>query len=145
MDRNLAPFCLDRTAQGQARKSLWIETLFPSARVPTLKGQARKSLWIETVIGSFHERAFGVRLVRACGSKLHQIRCQGHKFLVRLVRACGSKPGQTGQGYNCYTGQARKSLWIETRYILSIFRICPVRLVRACGSKHYYRICPAII
>ena len=33
---------------GQARKSLWIETSFGSMYNDCNKGQARKSLWIET-------------------------------------------------------------------------------------------------
>ena len=36
-------------AGGQARKSLWIETLTPISGYKELGGQARKSLWIETV------------------------------------------------------------------------------------------------
>ena len=33
---------------GQARKSLWIETVSPFANNALFIGQARKSLWIET-------------------------------------------------------------------------------------------------
>ena len=33
------------------------------------------------------------------------------------------------------TGQARKSLWIETDRIDDTVTLCVVRLVRACGSK----------
>ena len=36
-------------------------------------------------------------------------------------------------------GQARKSLWIETINLRGHFCIKWVRLVRACGSKHYTR------
>ena len=34
---------------GQARKSLWIETVCSAALAGVLLGQARKSLWIETM------------------------------------------------------------------------------------------------
>ena len=34
--------------QGQARKSLWIETLYVGSFANSSRGQARKSLWIET-------------------------------------------------------------------------------------------------
>ena len=54
---------------------------------------------------------------------------------VRLVRACGSKR----PGFDCLPvsvpGQARKSLWIETRTHALYDRTAWVRLVRACGSK----------
>ena len=33
---------------GQARKSLWIETLCVNHQAESINGQARKSLWIET-------------------------------------------------------------------------------------------------
>ena len=55
-----------------------------------------------------------VRLVRACGSKPAASRKMPSRISVRLVRACGSKPEIiiiVGLGI---TGQARKSLWIET-------------------------------
>ena len=39
------------------------------------------------------------------------------------------------------TGQARKSLWIETFYIFThVTPARPVRLVRACGSKRWHHI-----
>ena len=36
------------TIGGQARKSLWIETMYPAEIRSSRIGQARKSLWIET-------------------------------------------------------------------------------------------------
>ena len=36
---------------GQARKSLWIETIVKFCKVVEVIGQARKSLWIETITG----------------------------------------------------------------------------------------------
>ena len=79
--------------QGQARKSLWIETASAalySSNSPF--GQARKSLWIETMIFlSRNCRTRRVRLVRACGSKPGMAHSIPHVNWVRLVRACGSK------------------------------------------------------
>ena len=55
-----------------------------------------------------------VRLVRACGSKLHwYLRCWTLPP-VRLVRACGSKLFDIVILGEQDGGQARKSLWIET-------------------------------
>ena len=76
-------------------------------------GQARKSLWIETV----------KRIGESFGTK------------VRLVRACGSKHFILYVVFTSNTGQARKSLWIETISIGKIKEESKVRLVRACGSK----------
>ena len=39
---------------GQARKSLWIETIPIRVGTGVIEGQARKSLWIETGHGTFH-------------------------------------------------------------------------------------------
>ena len=39
--------------QGQARKSLWIETTVSNWCTGQKLGQARKSLWIETLIHKF--------------------------------------------------------------------------------------------
>ena len=36
--------------EGQARKSLWIETLKLTCGDTLIGGQARKSLWIETLV-----------------------------------------------------------------------------------------------
>ena len=48
MDRNLSVLIITLYLTGQARKSLWIETL-RSLRLRSVGlGQARKSLWIET-------------------------------------------------------------------------------------------------
>ena len=77
---------------GQARKSLWIETCQILQCKPIKKGQARKSLWIETVA-----------VYRSSVYKQ-----------VRLVRACGSKQQTPLKHGGRRTGQARKSLWIET-------------------------------
>ena len=49
MDRNQhAFFKHSPRVVGQARKSLWIETLIPKLKEQRFQGQARKSLWIET-------------------------------------------------------------------------------------------------
>ena len=55
---------------GQARKSLWIETVNVSGYCAVGIGQARKSLWIETGFQQQNLDESRVRLVRACGSKL---------------------------------------------------------------------------
>ena len=78
--------------QGQARKSLWIETFYIFTYDIPVRGQARKSLWIETVQMAYWWVSYRVRLVRACGSKLQP------------------SAEYTLEDY----GQARKSLWIET-------------------------------
>ena len=49
MDRNLFPDKNRKPDEGQARKSLWIETLYFRFHPVYDFGQARKSLWIETV------------------------------------------------------------------------------------------------
>ena len=54
-------------------------------------GQARKSLWIETLKLLCVVCLSGVRLVRACGSKLDEQVSINANDSVRLVRACGSK------------------------------------------------------
>ena len=59
-----------RMNQGQARKSLWIETFYIFTYDIPVRGQARKSLWIETVQMAYWWVSYRVRLVRACGSKL---------------------------------------------------------------------------
>ena len=56
--------------QGQARKSLWIETPWQGISIFVYNGQARKSLWIETTLILIAFQISAVRLVRACGSKL---------------------------------------------------------------------------
>ena len=48
MDRNWNRDFLCPYNPGQARKSLWIETLMQLASATCGAGQARKSLWIET-------------------------------------------------------------------------------------------------
>ena len=48
MDRNLLNQSPILRRQGQARKSLWIETEQLEKENTELRGQARKSLWIET-------------------------------------------------------------------------------------------------
>ena len=79
--------------EGQARKSLWIETL---------KGIERTGVqWVRLVRACGSKLAPlvknitdpGVRLVRACGSKLEGACWHERAGGVRLVRACGSKPG----------------------------------------------------
>ena len=62
-------FCPVLIRVGQARKSLWIETIWRESTWSSTHGQARKSLWIETM-HTFSSSSFPmVRLVRACGSK----------------------------------------------------------------------------
>ena len=80
--------------QGQARKSLWIETLWHIRCYILFIGQARKSLWIETSDRRSIINTALVRLVRACGSKQRNSQQEPGQALVRLVRACGSKPIQ---------------------------------------------------
>ena len=144
---------------GQARKSLWIETVFTihvdtirwvrlvracgskqdtdgesSGRVP---GQARKSLWIETyphpklrVIFRRGQARKSLWIETPIGLK------SDDKSLVRLVRACGSKPTTKAIAAAIASGQARKSLWIETETTKKgKAGKMAVRLVRACGSK----------
>ena len=60
---------------GQARKSLWIETLRYLNPWQTTAGQARKSLWIETPAVTRKKGKVKVRLVRACGSKRINCNC----------------------------------------------------------------------
>ena len=80
-------------------------------------GQARKSLWIETIFLDIEgEQGSLVRLVRACGSKLLlpsritvAFRGQARKSLwIETVAHCTISARREGQ--------ARKSLWIETRH-----------------------------
>jgi len=52
VDRNLRVFRAGGWLTGQARKSLWIETICRSISRCWLLGQARKSLWIETLSDS---------------------------------------------------------------------------------------------
>ena len=99
---------------GQARKSLWIETHHRPLPIRPHEGQARKSLWIETLHNSDTKLGSRVRLVRACGSKPDASPWLPGYLLVRLVRACGSKPHRPDHAVPRQTGQARKSLWIET-------------------------------
>ena len=50
MDRNVVLVPVHMQPDGQARKSLWIETFHGEPIVGDFIGQARKSLWIETAI-----------------------------------------------------------------------------------------------
>ena len=103
---------------------------------PTSSGQARKSLWIETTIRRWVRRWYiMVRLVRACGSKHLVVGTNKRASEVRLVRACGSKRKLRCRGTDRSSGQARKSLWIETNSRGDTNTLHKVRLVRACGSK----------
>ncbi len=76
-----------------------------------------------------------VRLVRACGSKHLVVGTNKRASEVRLVRACGSKRKLRCRGTDRSSGQARKSLWIETNSRGDTNTLHKVRLVRACGSK----------
>ena len=77
---------------GQARKSLWIETKGNLGFVTIYTGQARKSLWIETPQGqATHPGKQGQARKSLWIETPHRLTCL-HRFLVRLVRACGSKP-----------------------------------------------------
>ena len=64
---------------------------FKAPEIDKTEGQARKSLWIETISISIVLFLSPVRLVRACGSKLDIDMGGVFEVLVRLVRACGSK------------------------------------------------------
>ena len=106
----------------------------PSSRI--YQGQARKSLWIETQSLSEILSFLVVRLVRACGSKQQNLKRQERTSRVRLVRACGSKLHHVPSGSN---GGSRvrlvracgsKQTALKTGYDPVL-----VRLVRACGSK----------
>ena len=99
---------------GQARKSLWIETPMSAGKAGSDKGQARKSLWIET------DLLFLMRHCRRHG--------QARKSLWIETFICKYVPGAS-------KGQARKSLWIETWKEDKDEPEDRVRLVRACGSK----------
>ena len=70
MDRNPHLLMNPMILNGQARKSLWIETFLNLTVTRSPSGQARKSLWIETLNYSLTMAELWVRLVRACGSKL---------------------------------------------------------------------------
>ena len=60
MDRNDYPQLHLLQCGGQARKSLWIETINHTPRCYDVLGQARKSLWIETQWRQkYRERFFG--------------------------------------------------------------------------------------
>ena len=143
--------------QGQARKSLWIETRYIRPAAAPGAGQARKSLWIETASCDQFGHKIMVRLVRACGSK-HILSGpfrlstsgQARKSLwietanpafasfVELGQARKSLWIETAWNVSHTViagGQARKSLWIETSVFRNKRHLRPVRLVRACGSK----------
>ena len=82
---------------GQARKSLWIETVKRIGESFGTKGQARKSLWIETIQGCIDYAATNGQArkslwIETTGPNM----CVGN-YLVRLVRACGSKQLQSLQ------------------------------------------------
>ena len=87
-----------------------------------MRGQARKSLWIETLGSIFSNHEIPVRLVRACGSKHFRYYRPWFILLVRLVRACGSKLRSQILPSSGSEGQARKSLWIETSWA-SFYRL----------------------
>ena len=53
MDRNFDVSTVYVVSVGQARKSLWIETVARSSHIFDVPGQARKSLWIETLLFPF--------------------------------------------------------------------------------------------
>ena len=114
MDRNRVTIRRHHRRPGQARKSLWIETSFPSNCIIPIQGQARKSLWIETRISS---RLFFKELGQARKSLWIETGFNGigrYDAGVRLVRACGSKLTPMSLAVHSPQGQARKSLWIET-------------------------------
>ncbi len=69
MDRNPFQTYVTIYKDGQARKSLWIETGKLIGTDACSTGQARKSLWIETAMNAGKRSGARVRLVRACGSK----------------------------------------------------------------------------
>ena len=123
-------------ANGQARKSLWIETASVTRPIIKNKGQARKSLWIETPTGILSLGPPSVRLVRACGSKPFAVKYWFAVAVVRLVRACGSKP-VVHAGVNACPLVRLVRACGSKRLIFALYTgtAKSVRLVRACGSK----------
>ena len=81
MDRNPFQTYVTIYKDGQARKSLWIETGKLIGTDACSTGQARKSLWIETAMNAGKRSGARVRLVRACGSKLS--RQDGFRYPLR--------------------------------------------------------------
>ena len=80
-----------------------------------------------------------VRLVRACGSK-HITRYTHQKRQVGQARKSlwiETKTLKFGKMFR--RGQARKSLWIETCCTINSTNGIMVRLVRACGSKLFLK------
>ena len=100
MDRNFFFTQKEVSLNGQARKSLWIETPMSAGKAGSDKGQARKSLWIET------DLLFLMRHCRRHGQARKSLWIETWKEdkdepedRVRLVRACGSKPSTSERRY----------------------------------------------
>ena len=77
-------------------------------------GQARKSLWIETILRVYSASDILVRLVRACGSKLSASVAPGSAGLGQARKSLWIETLSHSSTDNRRAGQARKSLWIET-------------------------------
>ena len=106
---------LNITSHGQARKSLWIETVHSECPYDNQQGQARKSLWIETIIYTVSLQVVQGQARKSLWIETFVVPLTRESLIpVRLVRACGSKQQSCSESYNQNTGQARKSLWIET-------------------------------
>ena len=93
MDRNVRPEIPSRLYFGQARKSLWIETFVFMSKL-------------------YHGE--GVRLVRACGSKLVFFGITTGDSLGQARKSLWIETVLRAFKRNVIGGQARKSLWIET-------------------------------
>ena len=116
MDRNPIRTATCAQVNGQARKSLWIETNEWGLIASVLKVRLVRACGSKQSRGSYCLRQSWVRLVRACGSKRLIISVPHVRLKVRLVRACGSKLVACIKVPLTIGGQARKSLWIETMY-----------------------------
>ena len=93
MDRNPSTYKSRFFQQGQARKSLWIETSPHIGHLVSNNGQARKSLWIETFY-------FAIIQDGSSGQARKSL------WIETGFDVC--------RRFNAEVGQARKSLWIET-------------------------------
>ena len=114
MDRNKQAYEVLKEGNGQARKSLLIETPPYTSFGKSYLGQARKSLWIETCHTGVQRNELTVRLVRACGSKQNYRDYVPKATPGQARKSLWIETGMMGNIQKESTGQARKSLWIET-------------------------------
>ena len=77
-------------------------------------GQARKSLWIETFTLRSARTTSTVRLVRACGSKHSPFNSFAQLLLGQARKSLWIETAAMLATAATPVGQARKSLWIET-------------------------------